>query len=308
MAGRRVLRKSEPKGGPVLPAPMLEMLKAHPESMGPQDLFSVVQEFAQQKRKHHETINAIQKAINDIYDRFAPDQRVRFFSMLYDRFAERYDEHMAGTGHYDAIRRVLLFGMPYLRLPILDLTAGTGEPLKYAVEFMCAAENLRGPFSMLAPEPFFEQTDLTYQIHANEISARMLARAEEKLQGIGRVGFTDYNALRLPDHLSGRFNTVLCSQTFHLIADEDKPLLAKSIHDALVPGGVAVVMEEDPFRITPSAPIEAVSLFLRSVVRPIKHRGDLIGLFINLGMRRLEERAVAPIDSEHSMRLHLFQK
>jgi SAM-dependent methyltransferase len=314
--GRRRANQGSPNAGkPKLPDPVLEVFSVAPESISVPELFKIVEGFSQERRKQLERLNKAQEAINEVYNSFTVEQRVRFFSMLYDRFAERYDEHMGvETKHYPAIRRVMVFAMPYLRLPILDLTAGTGEPLKYAIEYMDASKALREagiPLTErisphLAPDSPV-QTDLTYQIHANEVSHRMLENAERKLSGFGKVGFTDYSALTLPDHLKGKFSTVICSQTFHLIADEDKTRLVISIREALRPGGFAVIMEEDPFRITPTAPIEAVSLFLRSVVRPIKPDA-LIGRFEVNGFTKLEERAVAPIDSEHSMRLHIFQK
>ncbi|MFN7990938.1 MAG: hypothetical protein U0R44_02145 [Candidatus Micrarchaeia archaeon] len=96
--------------------------------------------------------------------------------MLYDRFAERYDEHMGvETRHYQAIRRVLGYATPYLKFPILDITAGTGEPLTYALEMIeraIASHEFEGPVKREA--------------FANEISPRMLGKARRKL-GSGRI-------------------------------------------------------------------------------------------------------------------------
>ncbi len=269
-------------------------------SVSAEELFVRVNEFAIEKRKHRETIAEAQAAINKIYSSFPPDERVHFFSMLYDRFAERYDEHMGvETRHYQAIERVLQYASPFIYCPILDITAGTGEPLRYALEILEMGKKMRALGLRTAV-----QEQASSLIVANEISQKMLEKARAKLDG---VQFTGNSAYDLPDTYRGRFATVICSQTFHLISDEDKPRLVRSIKDSLAPGGIAVVIEEDPFRISQTAPIEAVSLFLRAIVRPIRPDA-LIGRFEVSGFTKLEERAVAPIDSEHVMRLHLFRK
>jgi ubiquinone/menaquinone biosynthesis C-methylase UbiE len=289
---------------PIMSAPLEELIHlAEKRVVVPLDrFFTLVNDFATERRKQHEALDEMQEFIFQVYNSFSPSERVRFFAMLYDRFAERYDEHMAETGHYHAIRQVMVYALPYLRTPMLDITAGTGEPLKYAIEFMEACTQLPAAFGILVPK-----TSESGVICANEISPRMLEIAQAKLRASG-VDFTLNNAFDLPESLRGRFRTVLCSQTFHLIADEDKQRLVRSIHEALVPGGIAVVMEEDPFRITPTTYIEPISLFLRAVVRPIRHRATLVAYFENNDFTKLEHRAVAPIDSEHSMRLHLFEK
>ncbi len=290
-----LIREIAPKA-PTNP-PLIE--NARP-SVSAEELFVRVNEFAIEKRKHRKTIEEAQAAINRIYNSFPPSERVHFFSMLYDRFAERYDEHMGvETRHYQAIERVMQYASPFIYCPILDITAGTGEPLKYAMDILELGKKMRG---LGLRTPVREQASSL--IVANEISQKMLEKARAKLEGVQFIG---HSAYELPDTYRGRFATVICSQTFHLIADEDKPRLVRSIRDSLVPGGIAVVIEEDPFRISQTAPIEAVSLFLRAIVRPVKTR-TLIGYFEASGFVKLEERAVAPIDSEHAMRLHLFRK
>ncbi len=260
--------------------------------------FDLVNDYAAEKRKERKGLEEEQRFIRRAYDSFSLPERVRFFSMLYDAFSERYDEHMGvETNHYGAIRRLMGFAAPYLRLPLLDVTAGTGEPLKYALERIKLGRRM-AELGLPGDVPAQESALAV----ANEISPKMLGIAKQKLQG---VEFASHSAYDLP--YGERFRTVLCSQTFHIIADEDKPRLVRSIHGALLPGGIAIIMEEDPFRISQTAPIEAVSLFLRAIVRPIKPQA-LIGLFEVTNFEKLEERAVSPIDSEHSMRLHIFRK
>ena len=218
---------------------------------------------------------------------------------------------MSDTGHYQAINQVLWYACPRIRTPLLDITAGTGEPLKYVLgwieharELRCTIPRMDELISRLPHDKsIFDHDCPTY---ANEISQRMLYIARGKLSN-HRVVFTHHSAYDLPEDMAGGFNTVLCSQTFHLIPEEDKMRLVKSIHRALADDGIAIVIEEDPFRISPTPQIEPVSLFLRSIVCPVKIR-TLIAYFETNGFTPLVETAVAPIDSEHAMHLHMFRK
>ncbi|MBU0532061.1 class I SAM-dependent methyltransferase [Candidatus Micrarchaeota archaeon] len=271
--------------------------------------FGLVNEFAREKVRQRTDLEQMENFIRGTYSRFSLAQREKFFTMLYNAFAETYDEHMIATGHYEAIKNVLFYAGPHLRTPILDITAGTGEVIRYVMDFMATADMMRESEVMQRKfgSLLFALPEVSNgKIYANEISSKMLEKAREKLRGNG-VTFTDYSAYALPDEYPC-FRTVICSQTFHLIPDEDKVMMVRAIRNALAHGGIAVVMEEDPFRISPTPHIEPISLFIRSVAAPIKHRAKLSGLFTTNGFERLEERAVYPIDSEHVMRLHLFRK
>ncbi len=292
-----------------LPGPLVELIRManSGEHVPVGRLASLVEDFAIEKQKHAALLGHVEESINAAYRQFPPAERAQFFAMIYDRFSERYDWHMETTGHFPAIRRILPFALPRLRLPVLDITAGTGEALLHSLDIMRDGRLLEGTaLGSLAPGKG-APSSLTCPAFANEISQKMLGFAREKLSGRG-VGFLNHDAMGLPDEFRGRFATVLCSQTFHLISDEDKARLAISIREALAPGGMAVVMEEDPFRITQTPQIEPVSMFLRAVVRPIKYPEKLAAYFIHNGFTRLEETAAAPIDSEHVMRLHIFSR
>ncbi len=288
--------------------PLLELFSIRPQEISVPGLFGVVDAFGKEKSKQRNLLAQAERSIEAIYQNFSPAGRASFFAMLYDRFSESYDQHMHETGHFRAIRRCMQYAMPYLRTPILDLTAGTGEPLMYALEFMESSRGLRGSaLDLLVPKTKLIETDLSHLAIANEISTMMLAKARLK-HSDGQVGFTSFNACELPDAYRRRFNTVISAQTFHLISDEDKTKLVRSMREALAPGGVAVVLEEDPFRITQSIYIESLSLFLRAVVNPIKYQEKLWVYFTNDGFIRLDDSATAPIDSEHAMRVHIFQQ
>ncbi|MEW6749081.1 MAG: class I SAM-dependent methyltransferase [Candidatus Micrarchaeota archaeon] len=268
---------------------------------------ALVDRFVDEKRAERKVLWEKEELIRKNYSSFTPQERVEFLSILYDRFAERYDEHMHETGHYNAIRRVMLFAMPFIRPPIMDLSAGTGEPLLYSLELMEYFEQLQnGPLRSMFPKIPYPKTGLDCTAHANEVSPKMLERAKAKLDR-GGMAFSSHDAYRMPSRLMGGFNTVLCSQTFHIIADEDKPRMAHAIKDALAPGGVAIVIEEDPFLISQSDAIDAVGLFLRAIVRPVRME-RLVGQIGAVGLVRLNETATAPIDEHHIMRLHLFMK
>lgn len=305
MGGRR--RASDETLPPVPKFPS-QMPVSEPCSGRVGELLTTVRNFCNKKRRYNHLLVREQQAIRAAYENFTPAQRVELFSALYDIFAERYDRHMSKTGHYRAIARVMQYGMPHLRAPILDITAGTGEPLRYALEYMRDAEGLRfTSLDLLRPDMKRIESDFGWQACANEISTRMLDRARAKLQG-GWVGFTSFNALSPPKEMNGRFATVLCSQTFHLISNSDKQELASAIHRVLAPGGIAMVIEEDPFRITKTDEIEEVRLVLSSVVDKMRNIGVLIALFEKAGFRHCIESAIAPIDDEHQMHLHLFEK
>ena len=267
------------------------------------DIFQKADDYGRKKRRHRDDLARTKAEILSDYAKFSQRERALFFSVLYDRFAESYDQHMSETGHYEAIRNVLMFAGPYIKLPLLDITAGTGEPLSHVCELIDASIVLRRLSMRELDAVASRLPDAgSGRIVANEISRRMRERAKEKLN----VTFTSHDALDLPREW--RFKTVLCSQTFHLITDEDKSRLVQSMHKVLLPGGTAIVIEEDPFRITETEAIEGISMFLEPIVAPIKHRGTLIAYFEDGGFKHLEQRGVYPIDSEHVMRLHLFQR
>lgn len=301
MGGRR--RRDAPRDSGERKAPREPLLETR---LSPRALFEVAQQHGAEKKDQLERLKKAEKKILDIYSSFSPEERVEFLSILYDRFAENYDHHMGvETDHYKAIRRVLQFATPYIRPPILDLTAGTGEPLLYALEMMDFLAGLqKGPLRAYFPQIPVPETGLLYLAQANEISPKMLEIAKEKLAK-KTVAFSSYDAYSMPRNLRGKFNTVLCSQTFHVISDEDKPRMAKAIMDALAPGGVAIVIEEDPFTISQTESIGAVGMFLRAIVRPID-AVVLAGRIQAVGLTQLDESATAPIDEHHIMRLHLF--
>ncbi|MBD3209837.1 methyltransferase domain-containing protein, partial [Candidatus Micrarchaeota archaeon] len=279
--GRKIIdfnkKKGERETKKKFPGKLLENDNQENRTTGPENLFKAVKEFCNDRHAERDLLSEAEEAIRRIYGRYSEEERDEFFSRLYDEFSENYDQHMGvETGHYNAMRVLAFNAGAHLKAPVLDITAGTGELMAYVIDCMEIGDLFResefirkkwGVFPQL--ESCMEcDSSLSHLFFVNEISPRMLAKAEEKLQHRS-VGYLQESAYELPKELREEFSTVVCSQTFHLIPDEDKVRLAVSIREALAPGGVAVVMEEDPFRITPTPQIEPISMFLRSVVSPI---------------------------------------
>ncbi len=244
------------------------------KKLSPGELVHKVKVFCREKREHHELIRSKEDEIKTKYENFDQQTRAEFFSILYDEFSENYDRHMGiETGHYAAMRRLLEFVRSEIRFPLLDITAGTGEAV-----------------SMFDGETV-----------ANEISSRMRKISEAKSSAI----HTSHNAIDVP--FISRFNTVLCSQTMHIVNDDDKAGIIRAIGRSLKSGGLAISIEEDPFRITETPSIEPISMFIRAVSCPVKPR-KLIALFETAEFKHLELSAQVPIDEHHNMKIHLFRK
>ncbi len=271
-------------------------------------LFRMVHEFRTDKREKYEQLKKTEESILRTYESFTPDERVLFFAILYDEFAKNYDRHMTETGHYEAMRTVLPYAGPYLSAPLLDITAGTGELLKYAIELMEAGSHLRA-----LRETGFRGFDAAIStlpegrdgiIVANDVSLKALGKAKKKLDS-PFVEYTTHDAYAFP--VEGLYRTVLCSQIFHIISDEDKARMVKAIHRTLEPGGTAVIIEEDPFVISDSPYIDGIDIFLRAVACPV-NTDILIGRFEVNGFRYLEHSAHHRIDSKHNMWVHIFER
>ncbi len=270
-------------------------------------LFAATMEFAKEQREFSEKLKKRKGSIFAEYDDFDRHERAFFFSLLYDQFAMTYDRHMEiDTRHYQAMREVFTFALRHLRAPLLDITAGTGEMLRFAINLAEAGNTLRSHDMSRAQRIACDLLpDMGIgTVVANEISPKMLEIARKKLDGHD-VSFTSYNALNLPENW--QFRTVLCSQTMHLLAEADKKGFVESIHRVLAPGGHAIVLEEDPFLVSQTEAIDGVGLFIRAVACPMKSDA-LIGMFEVNGFLYTEHRAAHPIDDEHIMRLHVFRK
>ena len=271
---------------PIMPA--IDQIMSLKDKLGVKELFELVGAFARE-RDCLERITDAEKAIKALYNRLTTDEKTIFLSMIYDEFAQKYDLHMGrDTNHYDAMRKLIGFSLQtnMIGYPFIDVTAGTGEMAKYVVQ----SNGRRG------------------QVIVNEISSKMMELAIAKFEGKHEIEFRTGSAYDLGDEFEGRMRTVLCSQTFHLLSYDDKIKLVRVINELLMPGGIAMILEEDPFRVSNTHSIESVRFFIESVAEPIKAPDILIGMFEASYFTKLEHRAAWPIDGDHVMRLHLFQK
>jgi SAM-dependent methyltransferase len=283
-----------------------------------------------------------------LYNQLNASGRADYFRRVYDKFAAVYDYVMSSTGHFGAIREVLPIGRKFLRPPIMDITAGTYEVLRYALELMDMPKDIRVLLNQYRiimenyPQtPIFEGGEHLKRIEravesilpefgrgyfnkgadclvwANEISSEMSKKGKEKLKG-HEIKHTSFNATELPEELEGKFMTVVCAQTFHLISLADKINLIKSIYRALKPGGYAIIVEEENFRISPNFDIRGVGIPLRAVACPVERKSDFISMFT-----RFEDKDGKPIGFKytgigskmnvdkkpgHTMRSYIFRK
>ncbi len=338
------------------------------------------QRYLEECKKEARKIRPVRKSIKRWLAReWNTQERTEAFAEIYDIFSATIDEHMAQRtggypGHYGAIRRCLANAKRHLRLPIADLTAGTGEPIRYAIQEIQKTYFAVLGFASLYPDASLhhddetgvwtkvkktarKDLDLTEQermiltllgdsfthdiehmapadlneegtgmeaepfdddghlVLINEVSRLSLEKARSKLKPYERdlgVLFSNRSAYELPKEYYGRFRTVLSGQIFHLLREEDRLEMIRAMREMLEIGGMAIVIEEDPFRITNSASIsQFIRLYIESFASsPIQDKGDLIGLFTSNGFRlhALSERFSVPIDQFHRMRLYEFEK
>jgi SAM-dependent methyltransferase len=271
--------------------------------------FEKISEIETRIRQKKSEIKEMEAELRRDYNKLSANGRADYFRRIYDNFSEVYDYVMKSTGHFAAIREVLQITRKFLKPPILDITAGTYEVLKYALELMNVRKNLQillNQYKLLLENvpkcPVLESEEYASKIEraidsvfpeqtrgyfnkgaeflfwANEISPKMASIGKKKTKGF-EIKHTSFNATELPEKLEGQFMTVICAQTFHLISKEDKMNLIKSIFRALKPGGYAIIIEEDNFRISPSFDIRGVGIPLRAVACPIDKKSDFISMF-----------------------------
>ncbi|MBU0591263.1 class I SAM-dependent methyltransferase [Candidatus Micrarchaeota archaeon] len=284
---QRELKLHKPDPRLILPEPLIEFKRLVGSGCPVSDLFSATEQLGRELKKELEKIGQLERDIRGAYNLMSAPDRAAFLSMIYSRFAENYDRHMGiETGHYQAMRFVLRYAHMVHRFgfPLLDVTAGTGELIRYAMEL----DNGNG------------------LICANDLSEKMLAKAKEKL-GNGRVFFHNHDACCFPDEWEGKFRTVLLSQTLNLLTDEDKIRLITSVKKVMDDGGKVIVIEEDPFGVTQTDAIQSVAMFIRGVGEPITP-SELNAFFVTSGFTRYPEHAVAEIDGNHNMKVYIFTR
>jgi len=288
--------------------------------------------------------------IRRMYNSLTEEGREAFWKETYDLFAEKgYKEYMERSGHNKAIRKTLPVSLEYINFPCLFLAAGDAEIASFVLQlkdmpkdlgillnqykliqesnprcpFLDAelAKKIRGTIELNFPPAqdriYFNEL-AEYKVMINDISDKMLAIARENLKAYKNVFYGNFSATRLPEELEGRFMTVMVSQFLHLPSMKDKMNIIKSIYRALKPGGVAVIVEEEEFKISKGLSIDKISLRLRAVACPIKNKSELVSMFTRfedrdgtlIGFEFMEIGAKWPVDKQpkHVMRSYLFRK
>ncbi len=331
-----------------------------PPSIRAGELLRLGMKYARRVLERQGQIEDMRSDFAEKFRAMEPTEREDIYRWVYDTFQQdgKYDRHMQNAepgylGHYGAIRRTMLLQSRYLRMPMMDLSAGTGEPILYALNTIAlpriigesmaahytAREGMRAEdvspaadnvgrimeeisrlhadieflFSQLPsrrqPQPIDREGHV---VVVNELSQAMLESAKLKLSSnplFPFIEFTNHSAYDMPSRYAGVFRTTLCCQTFNLLQPDDKIRMINAIGRSLVPRGIAMVIEEDKFEITPTTDIEDVGFFLSAMSCPIG-KDALIASFENNGFRHIRSTAEEPVDSRplHVMKCHIFLK
>jgi SAM-dependent methyltransferase len=241
-----------------------------------------------------------------------------------------YDRHMESTGHDRAVESLLnqlvsinrIFSanmlQPILGKNVLEASAGTGTVIRLLYDALCSEEKRDVRFTH------------------NEKSAKMRKIAKETLADITtHCRFTSSDLRKIGKGLQkSSFDTVLLSQTLHLIADKDelkrekgpypfggdpdrmqhgweKHKVMQSLFDLVKPGGTFIIIDEWPpqFSGTPSSPLDSAidSLFM-NIFRPFLGKGKIYSMMNAIPGARLVADLRSTIDHRHSMSMLVYQK
>jgi|GEM_PF-5854124 len=264
------------------------------------------------------------------FDAMDASEKESLLSTLYTDFSEYYDEFM--KTHLDAIVRLLeRDAIKYLNYPIIDLSGGTGVVLRHALkllELRSALCNLDGS-SNPAPRGLtlgqIEMLHNMFQFHEDSLEAAVGPKAyfNELSPGMikrARLGLAEYDVkfseqsafdLATDTKMHGFFNTVLLTQTLHILPRADKVRMLETVQDMLAPGGIAVLMEERNFRVSSSSNLGAATMLVDSIASPIDNAKHRIRFMLeDVGLNVLGVTGIEPIDSQpgHEMILFLAQK
>ncbi|MCX6773725.1 MAG: class I SAM-dependent methyltransferase [Candidatus Micrarchaeota archaeon] len=242
-----------------------------------------------------------------------------------------YDRHMESTGHDRAvesllnqlvsINRVFSANMlqPILGKNVLEASAGTGKVIRLLYDALCSEEKRDVRFTH------------------NEKSAKMRNIAKETLADIiTHCRFASSDLRKIGKRLQkSSFDTVLLSQTLHLIDDSDelkrekgpnyqfggdpdrmqhgweKHKVMQSLFDLVKPGGTFIIIDEWPpqFSGTPSSPLDSAidSLFM-NIFRPFLGKEKIYSMMNSVPGALLVADLRSTIDHRHSMSMLVYQK
>ncbi len=277
-------KKSRSNGGPSNGAALL----VEPHRTEEAGHLGKLRELRRKRQAEEENIEETRREMRATLTACTPKERDIWLRELYDEFSKKYDCYMEKTGHYDAMRQ-LISGIiaslmrksrELVRLPILDLTAGTGAPLEFLLREINKRYKKKSKFRVLDVKG--NKKPLVW---VNDLSGGMIAKARERFSRLGLkkirmsdIGFSKLSFREFKESypgLEGAFGTVLIAQTFHITPD--KEMLAEVAGWALAPGGLVMVFEEFPWRV--SSHSDKLLEDIEDNATPIPHKSELYPWF-----------------------------
>jgi ubiquinone/menaquinone biosynthesis C-methylase UbiE len=278
-------------------------------------------------RQNAEIQRANESNISTFLQRLGGDRNgsTRLMKKLFELWAEEYDQHMIQTGHERAIESLLKqmielnrmgfgnYDIPIIGRRNLEMSCGTGSVIKLLMD------NLR------------EDERRGLLVTANDISTHMKEIAKRKLAGVCQVTWAGQD-IREMRFKPGAFDTIMWSQTLHLITDpvlfsaemepdgvvektdhrKVKTEVIKKVFETLPEGGHFILIDEWPplFSNICTDPLEAVvNPLFNQTFRPIMDRAILRDKMMrNVPQARFVAELKARINKEHCMYLFVYAK
>ncbi|NYZ76814.1 class I SAM-dependent methyltransferase [Candidatus Micrarchaeota archaeon] len=282
-------------------------------------------------------------SIRAFFDRLSYEDQELVFKHVYNVFSEKYDLHMEDTGHYPAIKRLITkeISVHHFRFPILDMSAGTGVPIKYLLLELNRQLITEGrSIEFITPE---EQPSNICPVYVNDLSEKMLDRSKQRMttefdrelhketEELSlivppildsnerlRISYMNHSFRSLQQRhsrLKEKIGTILVSQTFHIVSPQDKEQLASTIDWALAPGGRVIILEEFAWRARTHSSHQFLPVlkFIESIATPLPRKADIISKFKDSEGRPYDmvARSTERIDTlyrDHEMTITILQK
>lgn len=266
------------------------------------------------KSGEQEGAKLLHEIINNSY---GEDYTSKISTALFGHWSNSYDSDM--YIHEVAIRRLIRMIakiQPMLKHPIfrgrtLEMSCGTGMVIDAIWETLTENEKLRMNFV------------------ANDITVQMIEKAINRfsMKEPYSVPFIDFTCqdIRTLD-VTGIFDTVILSQTLHLITDPElirreelgdktggsqhrriKKMVIKKAFEALKNNGHIIIIDEFPAVLSDSSDRLKSELFKRTL-RPIESREAIRDMMAQINGTRLVCEFKVNIDFRHSMYIYAYKK
>lgn len=292
----------------------------------------------------------MRKKLDALYEGYSNEDLNRALFANWPKLRPTYDQHMEETGHTPALRKLIgwLINLDKIghwkneRLlgeRIMELSCGTGTVLDLILD---SDHKRRGFFvgNDISPEMLeIAVKKLGEKLAETSKEGVTFVRMAENEEGVGmlvpesrelKVLFTNnpISALKVPEdaHTEDLYDTVILSQTIHLLTDAQKEEAIDRAIALLKEGGTFIVMEEFPGMLSnttrrPSGFDYIAHYLFRRVFHPIheKHhlRGVLVGGQKDFSFEMELKECIVPkkkekkkkkSTSKHSMYCFVFRK